>query len=115
MSTFYFLYLIIPYTKFYKNLGLSIYFIFAILIWEPVIFYIPIFIAIEIISRVIQKINFELVKIVLSFMPGIIIGIYFALHPLDNDSFNAMKNVLSDLVRAMTSSVVTEIIGIQTT
>ena len=94
--TLYFLYLFIPYTKFYKNLGLSIYFIFAILIWEPVIFYIPIFIAIEIISRVIQKINFELVKIVLSFMPGIIIGIYFAFHPLDNDSFNTMKNALSD-------------------
>ena len=92
----YFLYLFLPKYSSFKNLSLCIYFILAILIWEPIIFYTPVFIAIEIIDRKIEKINFDLLKIFSFFVPGIILGFFMAINPMSDESYNIMKNVLQN-------------------
>jgi len=92
----YFLYLFALQRNYLSYFLLSIYFIFAILIWEPIIFYLPIFIAIEIIQRKIEKINLEFAKVILCFVPGLLIGLIIALNPISAESYIIMQNVLKN-------------------
>lgn len=92
--SFYLFYLMIPRTSQFKNFSLILFFVLSILVWEPVIFYLPIFLLIEIIENKIKKINFDLIKVILMFLPGMLIGFYFIFNPISDDNHQIMSSIL---------------------
>ncbi len=90
----YLIYLTVPKVNIIKEFSLMIFLILAILVWEPVIFYFPIIFLIEVIDNKILKINFNLFKIFLLFIPGTLLGLYIALNPLTLEEYEIMSSVL---------------------
>tara|TARA_Y100001970_G_scaffold232936_1_gene290166 strand:- start:4194 stop:5393 length:1200 start_codon:yes stop_codon:yes gene_type:complete len=90
------IYLFIPQINYVKSISLSIFFVLAILIWEPTIFFIPIILALEIVNNKIKKFDLELVKIVFCLVPGLMIAFYIALNPISNENYMIMKSVLKN-------------------
>ncbi len=92
----YLIYLAVPRINYFKKFFLTIFFTLSILIWEPVIFYTPIFLLIEIIENKIEKIDLNLLKIIFLFLPGVLFGFYFAFYPIGPDEHEQMKFVLKN-------------------
>ena len=79
----------------YYNISKLITFTFSILIWEPVIFFLPMWIFIDIIK--IKKINFvNLFKELIFYIPGIIIAVIFVFNPLDLAEHSKMALTLKN-------------------
>ena len=70
--------------------------VLSILIWEPTIFFYPLFFIYEIIDRKIEKFNFELFKVFISFVPSIIIALIIIFDPLSKDQHETMALVLKN-------------------
>lgn len=66
----------------------------TVLIWEPVIFFFPFWLAIDIVQKKIKKINFELFKELFSFIPSVLIAIYIALNPMTSENHQLMADFL---------------------
>ena len=66
----------------------------AILIWEPVIFFILFFIFLDLIENKIKKIDKLFFLQISSYFPSIILAVYIALNPISDESHSMMVNSL---------------------
>ena len=94
--TLYLLYLLIPNNYFLKYFSFIIFYILSVLIWEPVVFFAPLFLAIEVIENKIESVNFKLIFIIFKFLPGLIIAGYIAINPISGDNHEIMSSVLKN-------------------
>ena len=88
-------YLFIPKDNVLKNFSLMIFFLLAILIWEPTVFFVPIILLLEIIENNIKQINLILLKISM-LIPGILIGLYFVFNPISAEGHDVMRLALKN-------------------
>ncbi|MDC1176936.1 hypothetical protein OAT25_01750 [Candidatus Pelagibacter sp.] len=79
--------------KFY-NLSKSILLILSILIWEPVIFYFPFFLVIDIFKKNMTRIDKEFLINLSSYIPAILLAFYIALYPIEPNQHDIMSNFL---------------------
>jgi len=79
--------------KFYYKFFL---FPIAILIWEPVIFFIQFFLFLDLIENNIKKINKLFFFQIISYLPTILLALYIALNPISEESHNLMKSSLME-------------------
>ena len=82
-----------------KDINIKSLFIFltlplCILIWEPVIFFFPFFLAIEIINYNCKNIKEILIHRIYIFIPSIIIAFYIIFNPITVENHEIMKNYL---------------------
>jgi len=94
--TLYLLYLLIPNNYFLKYFSFIIFYILSVLIWEPVVFFSPLFLAIEVIENKIESVNFKLIFIIFKFLPGLLIAGYIAINPIAGDNHEIMSSVLKN-------------------
>ena len=94
--TLYLLYLLIPNNYFLKYFSFIIFYILSVLIWEPVVFFAPLFLAIEVIENKIESVNFKLIFIIFKFLPGLLIAGYIAINPIAGDNHEIMSSVLKN-------------------
>ena len=90
---FYLLYLTINNSNlkfFYKICILPI----LILIWEPVIFFFPFWLAVDIIQLKLKKLDINFIKSVISFSPALIVAFYIALNPISPEEHLKMATYL---------------------
>jgi hypothetical protein len=66
----------------------------GILIWEPFIFLIPFFIALDIVENNFEKININFIKYLILYIPVITLAFYIALNPMALENHELMKNYL---------------------
>tara|TARA_B100000780_G_scaffold271843_1_gene233193 strand:- start:675 stop:1886 length:1212 start_codon:yes stop_codon:yes gene_type:complete len=66
----------------------------AVLIWEPVFFFFPFFLAIDIIKEKQTKININFAKIIASYVPVTFLVFYIAFNPLSISDHNIMSDYL---------------------
>ena len=92
----YIAYLFIPKIKYFKKISFILFLILAVLVWEPVIFYLPLVFLIELIENKISKINFDFFKIIFLFIPGIIVAFYIAFNPITSENHDLMSNILKN-------------------
>ena len=90
------IYLLIPRKNNFKFISFAIFTTLGILIWEPVIFFFPLIFLFELIENEIKKINLSFFKIVLSFIPSLIVALMIILDPLTVEEHNIMSFVLKD-------------------
>ncbi len=90
------IYLLIPRESNFKSFSLIFFSVLSILIWEPTIFFYPLLFIYEIIDRKVDKFNFELSKIFISFIPSIIIALIIIFDPLSKDQHETMALVLKN-------------------
>ena len=94
--TLYLLYLLIPNNYFLKYFSFIIFYILSVLIWEPVVFFAPLFLAIEVIENKVESVNFKLIFIIFKFLPGLLIAGYIAINPIAGDNHEIMSSVLKN-------------------
>ena len=68
----------------------------AILIWEPVIFFILFFFFLDLIENNIKKINKLFFFQIISYLPSILLTLYIALNPISEESHNLMRSSLME-------------------
>ena len=89
-------YLFIPRSSGFKLFSLIIFSSLSILIWEPIIFFFPLILLLEIIENDIKKIDVKILKITLSFVPSLIIALIIIFDPLSNEEHMLMASVLKN-------------------
>ena len=94
--TLFLIYLFIPRDSNFKSFSLISFSVLSILIWEPTIFFYPLLFIYEIIDRKVEKLNFELFKVFISFVPSIIIALIIIFDPLSKDQHQTMALVLKN-------------------
>ncbi len=90
------IYLLIPRENSFKIFSLTIFSTLGILIWEPIIFYFPIIVLFEIIESKSEKFSLNLFKIILSFIPSLIIAFIIINSPLSLEGHDKMSLVLKN-------------------
>jgi len=90
------IYLLIPRENNLKMFSLALFSIFSILVWEPIIFFFPLILLLEIIEKNIKKFDFKLLKIILSFFPSLLIAFIFIFNPLTLEEHYNMSLVLKN-------------------
>ena len=68
----------------------------AVLIWEPVIFFILFFFFLDLIENNIKKINKLFCFQIISYLPAILLALYIALNPISEESHNLMRSSLME-------------------
>ncbi len=68
----------------------------AILIWEPVIFFILFFFFLDLIENNIKKINKLFFFQIILYLPSILLVLYIALNPISEESHNLMRSSLME-------------------
>lgn len=94
--SFFLTYFLIPTDSKMKIFSLSIFLFFAILVWEPIIFFFPLIFLFEIIEKNIEELDFNFVKIILAFLPSLIIAFIMIIDPLTDIEFEKMKFILKN-------------------
>ena len=89
-------YLFIPRKSIFKMFSFIIFTSFSILIWEPIIFFFPLVLIFEIIENKIERFNFDLLRIILSFIPSLIVVYFIIFFPLTTNEHNAMAFILKE-------------------
>ena len=93
--------LILIYKFKYANISKLITFTISVLIWEPVLFFLPMWIFIDIASKDFEKRNnlLFLIKDLIFFVPGIIICMIFIFNPLSELNTNdyCFKNEFNEV------------------
>ncbi len=79
--------------KFFYKLFL---FPLAILIWEPVIFFILFFLFFDLIENKIIKLNKKFIFSIVSYLPSIILAIYIAINPISDEAHKLMSSSLME-------------------
>jgi len=90
------LYFLIPRNSSFKTVCFVNFLIFVTLVWEPIIIFFPLILLFEIIENNIEKFNFNLLKIILCFVPSLIISLIIFFDPLNADEHLIMSNVLKN-------------------
>ena len=90
------IYIFIPRHYRIKDLSFIIFTTSSILIWEPVIFFFPLFLLLEILERDIKKLSFEIFKILFYLAPSLFITSIFIFDPLSKDQWTIMANILQN-------------------
>ena len=90
------IYILIPRNYKIKNFLFIIFTSLSVLIWEPVIFFFPLFLLLEILERNIEKFNLETLKILFYITPSIFIALIFIFYPLSKEEWTIMANVLKN-------------------
>ena len=80
------------YKFFYKLCLLPV----AMLIWEPVIFFILFFFFLDLIENKIKKINKLFFLSIISYLPSIILAVYIALNPISDEAHKLMASSLME-------------------
>ncbi len=80
------------YSAIYKSIVLPI----AILIWEPVVFFIPFWFAVDIINKKITNFNINFVKNFSLYISAILLSFYIALNPMNDENHLKMVTFLKD-------------------
>ena len=91
----YLTYLLIPKIYFLKSFSFIVFYSFAVLIWEPVVFFSPFILAIEIIENKTDSVR-KLLFTIIKFFPGIFIAIYIATNPISLENHNLMSGILKN-------------------
>ena len=91
------LYIFIPierknYKFYYKFCLLPV----AILIWEPIVFFILFFFFLDLIENKINKINKLFFLSIISYIPSIILAVYIALNPISDEAHKLMASSLME-------------------
>ena len=86
----YLLYLLVPQNSLWKTISFTIFTSISMLIWEPVIFFFPIFFILEIIEKNIENHNIKFLKILISFIPSLMLASIYILDPLNETEWNIM-------------------------
>ena len=89
-------YFFVPRVSYIKLFSLIIFSSLSILIWEPIIFFFPLILLLEIIENDIKKIDAKILKIVLGFIPSLIIALIIIFNPLTNEEHKLMAFVLKN-------------------
>ena len=92
--SFFIIYSFVPRINQFKTISFIIFTVLSVLVWEPIIFFFPIILVFELIDNKIEKIDFNFVKILFSFLPSIIIAIIFILDPLAKEEHLIMRTTL---------------------
>jgi len=79
-----------------KLFSLIIFSTLSILIWEPIIFFFPLILLLEIIENDIKKVKAKILKIILCFVPSLIIALIIIFDPLSNEEHMLMASVLKN-------------------
>ena len=90
------IYLLIPRSSSFKLFSLVFFLTLSMLIWEPVIFFFPLILVFEIIENNIQKFDLNLLKIISSFIPSLIIALIIIFNPLNGREHEVMALVLKN-------------------
>ncbi|AFS48159.1 hypothetical protein HIMB5_00014220 [alpha proteobacterium HIMB5] len=90
----YLLYHLVPNQNIWKTFSFLIFTSLSILIWEPVIFFFPIIFILEVIEKNIKNYDLNLLKILISFIPSLIIAYIFIFNPLNEMEWNVMASIL---------------------
>jgi len=85
-----------PNKKNLKDLFTLTFLTIGILVWEPLIFFIPFWFAIDIINNKIENFNFKLFKKTLPYLPSILLAFYIAFNPISPDQHGEMVNILKN-------------------
>lgn len=94
--SFFLFYFLIPRENIFKILSLSIFLVLATLVWEPIIFFFPLFLLFEIIENNIEKFDIKFLKIILSFIPSLMVALIIILDPLTDMEHKKMAFVLKN-------------------
>ena len=89
-------YLLIPRSSNFKLFSLFFFLTLSMLIWEPIIFFFPLILIFEIIENNIQKFDLNLIKIISSFIPSLIIALIIIFNPLNGKEHEVMALVLKN-------------------
>ena len=90
------IYLFIPRQSNFKFISFILFTVLGILIWEPLIFFFPIILILELIENNIEKINFSFFKIIMGFIPSFIIASIIIFNPISAEEHKIMSSVLSN-------------------
>ena len=90
------IYLFIPRRSDLKFISFISFTVLGILIWEPLIFFFPIILFLELIENNIEKINFSFLKIIFGFIPSLIVVFVIIFNPLTAEEHGVMSSVLSN-------------------
>ena len=94
---FFLVYIFIPKDKkLFQNIYKSTFLFLGILIWEPIIFFFPFWISIDIIRNNYKKIDINFLKNLIYYIPSIVLGFYIALNPMATDEHFAMTEFLKN-------------------
>ncbi len=94
--SFFLIYLLIPRNSNLKTLSFIIFLTLGMLVWEPIIFFFPLFLLFEIIENDIEKFNFDFFKLILSFIPSLIIALVILFDPLTIEEHKEMAFILKN-------------------
>lgn len=78
--------------QFYKIVILPL----AILIWEPVVFFLPFWVAIDLIENNFKKIEINFTKSIITYIPSIILSFIILFNPISDQNHLAMSNFLKN-------------------
>ena len=90
------IYLFVPRKSDLKFISFISFTVLGILIWEPLIFFFPIILLLELIENNIEKINFSFLKIIFGFIPSLIVAFVIIFNPLTAEEHGVMSSVLSN-------------------
>ena len=79
-----------------KDLFTLTFLTIGILIWEPLIFFIPFWFAIDIINNKVKNFNLKLFKKTLFYLPAIFLAFYIAFNPISSDQHDEMARILKN-------------------
>ena len=88
------IYMLIPRNDNFKLLSFVIFSVSAMLVWEPIIFFYPLILIYLIIDNNIKKFDINFFKIILSFIPSLVIASIFIFNPLTEDEHALMALIL---------------------
>jgi len=94
---FFLVYIFIPKEKkLFQNIYKVTFLFLGILIWEPIIFFFPFWLSIDIIRNNYEKIDIRFINNLIYYIPSIALGFYIALNPLNTEEHLAMKEFLKN-------------------
>ena len=94
--TFFLIYLLIPSNHIFKNYSITLFSLFSVLVWEPIIFFFPLIFLYLIIENRIEKLNLNFLKLISFMAPGILLSFYMATNPLNANEWKIMASVLEN-------------------
>ena len=94
---FFIVYIFIPKDKkLFQNIYKCIFLVLGILIWEPIIFFFPFWISVDIIRNNYKKIDINFLKNLVYYIPSIVLGGYIALNPMTSEEHFVMLEFLKN-------------------
>mgnify|MGYP001273585272 CR=1 FL=1 len=89
------IYIFIPKDKkIIQNIYKTVFLLLGVLIWEPIIFFFPFWLAIDITRHNYQKININFLKNLIYYFPSLTVGFYIAINPMSLTEHSLMSEFL---------------------